>query len=159
MSTPTAIPENLHGPVREKSGAGFTSRQIAEWLKEAHGVEASYRSVVRLLKRDREERAPIAQQIVREELEETIVSDLKRSNQVWDDLDTLQTSARLLELTGVPEDQIAASKMRQIELQRSIVDTKRKLLCDRMRMAGVTDTGVAGGGLLVLPAEEIDTGS
>jgi hypothetical protein len=156
MATTSAIPENLHGAVREKSGAGFTSREISTWLKEAHEVDASYRAVARLLEKDRKSRAPIAQQIVREELESTIVSDLDRSNKVWDELEALQTQAATLEFTGVPNDGIPALRLRQMEAQRSIIDTKRKLLSDRMRMAGVTDSGGVGGGLVVMPAEEID---
>jgi hypothetical protein len=38
-----------------------------------------------------------------------------------------------------------------MEAQRSIIDTKRKLLSDRMRMAGVTDNPRRGGGLVVMP--------
>lgn len=153
MPAVPVIPENLYGPVREKHGAGLTSRQISEWLKQAHDVDASYRAVARFLEKDRKTRAPIAQQIVREELEETIVSDLNRSNAVWDDLERLQSQAATVEAIGLDGSDLAAFRLRQVEVQRAVVDTKRKLLADRMKMAGVTDTATSLPGVVIFAPE------
>jgi hypothetical protein len=58
-----AIPEALHGAVREQASLGLTTRQIAAWLGDVHQVEASHHAVARLLAGQREDEAQVQGQL------------------------------------------------------------------------------------------------
>lgn len=77
-----SIPPKLYPHIREQSAAGKTTKQIADWLGVEHGVKTTYRSVARILEKDRAERAPIAREVVRKALEKTVVTDVDRLERV-----------------------------------------------------------------------------
>lgn len=62
------IPDRLVGEVLRLSGERKSTRAIATWLGEAHGVQVTHHTVARVVKASREERRETARAIVEEKL-------------------------------------------------------------------------------------------
>lgn len=84
-----AIPSDVEPEILAKSGEGWTSRKIAEWLRKERGIECSHASVSRVLRTVRADRAEITRSIVREELGKTVLSDIDRLEKHAANLDAL----------------------------------------------------------------------
>jgi uncharacterized protein YjbJ (UPF0337 family) len=70
------IPVTLEAEVIAKASQGLSSAAIAAWLKEAHGVEVSDRTVRRRVQDRATERADATKGTVREKLGKEVTSDL-----------------------------------------------------------------------------------
>jgi hypothetical protein len=161
----SSIPEILEPAVLERAVSGSTCYEIADWLKAAHGVETSYRSVSRLLERLRAERKSLTQAVVREKLGKTVLTDIDRLERL-----RLQVhrKARALE-TRWPDDAAAQIEAGWVDLKRlelSVLDRKLKssglddsadapsidvssLSDDQLRQLATGDTSILAGALRV----------
>lgn len=76
------ITPNLEKDVLAKAAEGMTTRAIAAWLNEAHGVKVTHVRVAALLKATRETRADVAASVTREALRPHVTSDLERLDEI-----------------------------------------------------------------------------
>lgn len=111
-----AIPPDLEPLVIAEAGKGLTTRQIAAWLKDRHGVETSHKSVAKVLARTRSERSEVAKVVLREKLGGSLTTDIDRLEKHASKLDTLADSAA--------EIKEFDSYARLVEQLRKITDTK-----------------------------------
>jgi hypothetical protein len=93
MGRPRLIPESLFAEVFERSGKRESSDSIAVWLTERLGKKVDGRTVRTALAKIRAERAPIAKQIVTEELSKTLTADLAAVEQLLKDIGKHQQAA------------------------------------------------------------------
>jgi hypothetical protein len=72
----SAVPPDLEPKVFELFGQGRTTRQIAEVLKAEHGISVHHTTVSRLLRKQREVRAAVFEDVIREKVERSVGADL-----------------------------------------------------------------------------------
>lgn len=133
-----SIPPNLEPAVLGKAGEGLSLREIAAWLEATHGVKTTAPTVNRLLNRIKEERAPIAQAVVREKLAKTLTTDLDAVNGI------LERARKL-------EDDAAGQGEMETALRAQ--DRQLKALTLRLELSGAGNAGEGSVTDLVLEAQ------
>lgn len=100
------IPVELDAEIIARASRGESSAVIAEWLKQAHGVEVDPRSVRRRMQDRATERAEVTKGTVREKLGQGVLSDLDVLEKIRNDAMALAKKLR----EGSPRIAIAAYK-------------------------------------------------
>lgn len=143
------IPPNLERDVLSQAGKGKTTREIAAWLAEK-GVQVSHKTVAKLLARHREERADVAKVVVREELQKTLPSDLRRLEEIRADLQDEADGLKDKKTGKVPANERGS----YLQLRRAELDTIRV----KLHFSGADDEGPgdskAKPGVLLLPPKK-----
>lgn len=107
--------------ITAKAAEGWTTRRIAAWLKEAHGISVSHEAVAKLLRQTRETRADVAAAVTREALRPHVVSDLDRLEEIR--AEAAERRARALAL----DDCSHLDYVRLAQLEADLLDRKLKL--------------------------------
>lgn len=84
MASPK-IPATLENEILTRAQAGESSEAIAEWLKTAHGIEVTRRTVSRRVAERAADRASVTKGSVREKLASEAMSDLDVLKEIRDD--------------------------------------------------------------------------
>lgn len=74
----TKIPTAVESELLEKAAHGASTRELSQWLRDTKGIDASYKSVQRLLKSKHAERAEVSKAVLRQELGKTVLTDIER---------------------------------------------------------------------------------
>ena len=121
-SKPSTIPEALEPELQARAGQlnpatrrRWTTRELAVWLREEHGIEVDHTTVGRTLRRLRAEAAATRQAAARDALTKALRTSLRR----------LRDYERRL-ADKVPEGAKAGQLASTMELQRRVVDTLAK---------------------------------
>lgn len=157
-----AIPPSLESSVIEQAGKGLTTRQIAAWLKEAHGVSTTYKSVARLLSRTRGERAEVAKVVLREKLGKSLTKDVDRLEKWAANIDELCVEA--FEAIKGGKDFARMGKDGPIfvegrETLAKLVEQLRKVTDTKLHFSGAEedpDGGKQRGPVIFIPPESDD---
>lgn len=107
------IPPNLQTELVARATEGWSSQQIADWLKTEHGVDVSHAAVRKRLAATRTDRAEAAKLVVRETLSRTLGEDIRC-------LDELRIEA-VRRCKAAPDDKTWALLADQA---RKLIDTK-----------------------------------
>jgi hypothetical protein len=97
MPRPRLIPEDLYPEILARSGKRESSDSIAVWVSEKIGKNVNGRTVRLMLAQVRKERAPLAKQIVTEELSKTLTADLQAVEDLLADIKKHQVRAEKVE--------------------------------------------------------------
>lgn len=96
-----AIPEALHGAISAQfkavdpsTGKPYTSRAIAAWLKTTHGIDASYRTVLRIHAATAEHGHALIVEALRAELRDAVGPAKAKLTRVLRRLDTLAARSK-----------------------------------------------------------------
>lgn len=135
------IPDRLVADVLRLSGERQSSRQIAAWLAEAHGVVVSHATVARLLKGHRDERRETTKQIVAEKLgaPEGLTKDLDVLDRTRDRLVRLEARfGRLAEAGGeTPSDDDLKASLAALRGYLPVADALRRNVETKLQFAGL----------------------
>lgn len=93
MASPK-IPATLEGEMLLRAQQGHSSEAIAEWLREAHGIDVTRRTVSRRVAERAADRAAATKGTVREKLAGEAMSDLDVLQKVRDDALALAAELR-----------------------------------------------------------------
>lgn len=127
------IPEALEPAVLAEAAKGKTSRQLAAWLAEEHGLKCSHVTVARLLQARRQERAEVTRQVVQERVAATVTVDLDLLERHGWQLSQLVDRCMAKAMAGGGIDDGAEGAAR-IALQA--VEGLRKLIETKLHFAG-----------------------
>ena len=126
MTASTVIPEALEETLLEMSGAlnpdtkrRWELRELAAWLKSAHGLTVSHMAVWRCLSKLRRARAALTREVLRERLLDTLEFD-------WENLDAL--AATIIEKAdGMRDDKNPKGFLACVSELRKIAATKARI--------------------------------
>ena len=68
------------------AGQGVTTRDMAKWCLDTHGITVSHAAIAKMLRQTRETRADVAAAVTREALAPHIVSDLDRMEEIREEM-------------------------------------------------------------------------
>ena len=158
---PSKIPSGLVQEVMNHYAKGETGQQIASWLLHTHRINCCVGTVRDTIERVRQERAPLAEEILREKLQASIGSDLEILGRTLKRLDAISTALSNKMESDVSTGNLEACNGRtpRAVVLASVEREKLAYLVKSLEISGVTmqnNCGSVNNGVqIVLPPEEL----